>query len=466
MLNADSLEFRFVEVTREGAVAIVRLNDPPANTLTYHLVQQLEAAFLEFSLDPRLRAVVITGAGERFFCGGVNIGMLSSVSRHYNSNFLLYAGEVFSLIDRANLLVVAAINGHVTGGGLEVGLIADRRVAVEGTYNFGFPEVRLGVIPGLGGTQRLARLVGTRLALELITHGDFISVNEARDFGIVDAVLPREGFLSRALDYARQELSRSLDRPIRALASEPQWHHVGAPLAEYQRRDRIGVITLSEQCRGVSALQVLWALNQAFLTARLDEKIEAILIVHDGSELELGNDPALDEPVREFAEYVFRRIENTPRLCALAFQGALGPLATELAFACDFRLATANENRGSVLFSVAPDSRRKKRFFPAHISRPEDVTVAHADRHDLFKRIDSHSWPGAALTWMSRFVSPRGASKAMGYAKLAIIKGSTFPEEAGRMLEWHLQEQLFRGHDGPEGMRAYLEKRTAVFKGE
>jgi enoyl-CoA hydratase/carnithine racemase len=464
MLSPDRLEFRFVEVARDGDLAILTINDPPANTLTYHLLLQFEAAFLEFSLDPQVRAVIITGAGGRFFCGGVNIGMLSNVSAHYKSNFLIYAGEVFDLIDRSEALVVAAINGHVTGGGLETALVADLRVAVEGTYNCGFPEVRLGVIPGLGGTQRLSRLIGARRTFELITHGDFISVAKAKELGIVDAILPRDAFLSGVLDYTRRALDQTAPRKRSSSAKTP-WRHPSARLVEYQRRDRIGVITLSEQCGDVPSLQVLWALNQTILTARYEGDAEAILITHAGADFRLGVESATDDRTWEYAQYVFRRLENTPRLCVLAFRGSLAPLATELAFACDFRLSP-DEGCDGVLLTIAADSTRCSSYVPRSQPRCAEVTFAQAAQWQLIKAVDAGTWPQAALAWMARFVSPRGASKAIGYAKLAIVRGTCFPEEAGRMLEWHLQEQLFRGHDAPEGMRAYLEKRTAAFKGE
>ena len=190
MRAPDRLEFSFVGVARDGDVGVLTISDPPANTLTYHMLLQLEEAFVDFSFDPRVRAIIVTGAGSRFFCGGVNIGMLSNVSAHHNSDFLNYAGEVFELIDRSPLLVVAAINGHVTGGGLELALVADRRIACEGTYNLGFPEARLGVIPGLGGTQRLSHLIGPRRAFDLIAHAEFISVARAKELGIVEEVAP------------------------------------------------------------------------------------------------------------------------------------------------------------------------------------------------------------------------------------------------------------------------------------
>lgn len=456
MRAPDRLGFRFVDVARDGNVAVLTISDPPANTLTYDLMVKLEEAFVDFSSDSQVRAVIITGSGSRFFCGGVNIGMLSNVSANHNSDFLNYAGEVFELIDRSPLLVVAAINGHVTGGGLELALVADRRIACEGTYNFGFPEAKLGVIPGLGGTQRLSHLIGRRRAFDLIAHAEFISVAKAKEFGIVEEIAPREEFLARAIEYTRQELGEFAPPPRRIHEKTPR-QRFGADVADYQRRDRIGVITLREACATAPSMHALWALNRALLTARHDEHAEAILILNEGDVFALGPEADLDDPTRDFAEYIFRRVENTPRLCVFALRGFATSLATELALACDFRLAPPEQARDVVAFNAAADSRR---------STPGEFTAAQAERRSLLKFADAGPWPQAAMTWMSRFTSPRGASKAVGYIKLAVVKGTGFPEEAGRMLEWHLQEQLFRGHDAPEGMRAYLDKRTAVFKGE
>jgi len=450
-LGGQRLEYRFVEVRLEGAVAIVTISDPPANTLTYHLVLQLEEAFVDVLLDPRIRAVLITGAGSRFFCGGVNITMLANVSDHYKSNFLVYAGEVFQLIEGSDALVVAAINGHVTGGGLEVGLVADRRVASEGSYNFGFPEVRLGVIPGLGGTQRLARLVGHRRALDLITHGEFLPVTEAKRLGIVDAVLPRSAFLAKALEYTQEQLASQPPRTGRYV-DRGAWRAGAGALAGYERRGRLGVITLTNACARATPLQVLWSLNQAILAARYDEQAEALLIICGPGALGPEDEPGSeDDGASKYAKYICQRIQNTPRLCVLAFQGPLGPLASELALACDFRLVPAGSPAEAPLFNIAAG---------------ELLTFELARERGLIRVLAADSWPGAAVDWMTRFTSPHGAAKAIGYAKLAIVRGTQFPEEAGRLLEWHLQEQLFRGPDAAEGMRAYLEKRTATFRGE
>lgn len=460
------LSFQFARIERRQEVAVVTISDPPANTLTYDMVVQLEEVFFELSMDPDVQAVVLTGEGERFFSGGVNIGMLHTSSARYNSNFLLYAAEVFESIDAAPFLVVAAINGHVTGGGLELALVADWRLAIEGTYNFGFPEVRLGVIPGLGGTQRLSRLIGSGAALELITHGEFIPVSRAQELGIVARVLPRENFLSTAVDLTREKLRKN--PPITRAIPRMPWQGPREPLVGYERRGLIGVITLGEACHDASPLQVVWALNRAILQARLDDKVEALLITHVGAELRLGEMPA-DAFTWNYSQFVFGRLESFPRLCVFAFTANLDPLATELAFACDYRVLTSGKGAHEIIFTAAAASQRCARIFPSQLQgsdRDIPVTGAQAQSLGLVKVLEPISWPDPVLKWMTRFVPPRGASKALGYAKLAIVKGTGLPASHGVLLERHLQEQLFRGLDGPEGMRAYLEKRAAVFQGE
>lgn len=463
----EGLQFRLVECRRQGDVAVLLVNDPPANTLTYDLVRQLEDVFFELELDTEIRAVVLSGAGERFFSGGVNIGMLRSVTHHFNSNFLLYAAEVFERIDASRLLVVAAINGHVTGGGLELALIADKRVAVEGVYNFGFPEVRLGVIPGLGGTQRLSRIVGTQKALELVTHGEFIAVERARHLGVVDEVFPKEDFLARAVDYTRALLAEM--HPMEQ--SHRHRNEVMQPvraLARHVRHGSVAVVTLAEECRDASSLQVLRALNHAILEARLDDDTQAILLTHDSNSLQLGREAEVDVETREYADYVFRRLEGFPRLCVLAFRGALGTLGSELALACDYRLSPEGDWVDGALFSFSSSMQRLARYGIREEGEGGVVFVTkhEADERGLIRMVSADAWPESAINWLSRFVSPRGAAKAIGYAKFAVVQGASLPAEAGMLLERHLQEQLFRGHDGPEGMKAYLEKRAAVFRGE
>jgi enoyl-CoA hydratase len=177
--------------TRDG-VALITLNDPPANTYSYEMMQQLDRAILEARMDDAVQVIVITGAGEKFFCAGADIRMLADVTPSFKYYFCLHANETLSRLEQTPKLVIAAINGHCVGGGLEVALAADMRIARKGAGKLGLPEVSLGVLPGTGGTQRLVRLVGKAKAIELMVTGQLITFERAHELGILTQVFEAE----------------------------------------------------------------------------------------------------------------------------------------------------------------------------------------------------------------------------------------------------------------------------------
>ena len=158
-------ERNLVEYRVDHAVALLTLNDPPANTYSYEMMQQLDARLLEARMDESVQVIVITGSGEKFFCAGANIQMLSKVTPEYKYYFCLHANETLCRLEQTPKLVIVAINGHCVGGGLEVAMAGDIRVARRNAGKMGLPEVSLGVLPGTGGTQRLPRLVGKSKAI-------------------------------------------------------------------------------------------------------------------------------------------------------------------------------------------------------------------------------------------------------------------------------------------------------------
>src|SRR5579885_2284393 len=160
-------------------VATLTLNDPPANTYSYEMMRQLDAAILRARMDESVNVIVVTGAGEKFFCAGANINMLSEVTPTFKYYFCLHANETLSRLEQTPKLVIAAVNGHCVGGGLEVALAADIRIAKRNAGKVGLPEVNLGVLPGTGGTQRLARALPKNKAIELMTEGKLISFEQA-----------------------------------------------------------------------------------------------------------------------------------------------------------------------------------------------------------------------------------------------------------------------------------------------
>jgi len=193
-----------VDYQIDGGVAVLTLNDPPANTYSYEMMQELDACILKARMDESVQVIVITGAGEKFFCAGADIQMLSNVTPVFKYYFCLHANETLSRLEQTPKLVIAAINGHCVGGGLEVAMAADLRVARKGAGKMGLPEVSLGVLPGTGGTQRLVRLVGKSKAIELMAMGQLFDFERGLELGLINQVIETENFLAAVIEYARQ----------------------------------------------------------------------------------------------------------------------------------------------------------------------------------------------------------------------------------------------------------------------
>jgi enoyl-CoA hydratase/carnithine racemase len=203
-MTAVATEKRLVEYRVDDGLAIIELTDPPANTYTYEMMRQLDAAILEARMDDGVHVIVLRGHGEKFFCAGANISMLNSVTPRFKYFFCLHANETLNRLEQTPKLVIAAMNGHCVGGGLEIAMAADLRVACKDAGRIGLPEINLGVLPGTGGTQRLARLVGKSKAIELMVTGRTFSFEEAKDLGIVSEIFPKERFWQDVVAYARQ----------------------------------------------------------------------------------------------------------------------------------------------------------------------------------------------------------------------------------------------------------------------
>ena len=188
----------------DGGLAVIEMDDPPANTYSYEMMRQLDEAILNARMDESVHVIVLRGAGEKFFCAGANISMLASVTPQFKYFFCLHANETLSRLEQTPKLVIAALNGHTVGGGLEVALACDIRIAREEGGKIGLPEVSLGVLPGTGGTQRLSRLLGRGRALELMATGRTFGFDEALEMGLVHHVFKRETFWDDVVAYARQ----------------------------------------------------------------------------------------------------------------------------------------------------------------------------------------------------------------------------------------------------------------------
>jgi enoyl-CoA hydratase/carnithine racemase len=188
-------------------ILTLTLDDPPANTYSYAMMRALDAAILDARMDDAVHAIVLRGAGEKFFCAGADIKMLQQATPSFKYAFCLHANETLQRLEQTPKLVVAALNGHTVGGGLEVALAADLRIARRGAGKLGLPEVALGVLPGTGGTQRLVRLLGRARAFELMAHGRLMDMDAAREAGLVHEVVEAEnaaGFLAAVHERVRE----------------------------------------------------------------------------------------------------------------------------------------------------------------------------------------------------------------------------------------------------------------------
>ncbi len=195
---------QLVNYRTDGGVAVIELNDPPANTYTYEMNRQLDEAILKARMDNDVYVIVLTGAGEKFFCAGANIKMLASVDPTFKYYFCLHANETLLRLEHTPKLVIAALNGHTVGGGLEIAMAADLRIARRDAGKIGLPEINLGVLPGTGGTQRLSRIVGKSKAIELMVTGNTFTFEEAKELGLVNDIYERENFMEQIMEYARQ----------------------------------------------------------------------------------------------------------------------------------------------------------------------------------------------------------------------------------------------------------------------
>ena len=200
-------EKELVHYEEQDKIAILTLDDPPANTYTHEMMAQLDAAIVRARFADHIEVIVITGAGEKFFCAGANIGMLNSVTPGFKYCFCLHANETLNRLEHTPKLVIGALNGHTVGGGLEIAMATDMRIARKGAGKCGLPEVSLGVLPGTGGTQRLVRIVGKAKAIELMAEGATFDFEKAAELGLVNEIIEadsRDDFLAKVLEYAQQ----------------------------------------------------------------------------------------------------------------------------------------------------------------------------------------------------------------------------------------------------------------------
>ncbi len=191
------MPYQFVTVTIAERLAIVILNNPPSNLLSTPVLKELDQVFGELEVNDTVRVVILTAAG-RFFCPGADIKELALMSTAQQGSELSARGQtLLNRIERFDKPVIAAINGPCLGGGLELAMACHMRVAAAGVL-LGLPEIKLGLIPGFGGTQRLPRIIGPSKAAELILTGESLASEEALNFGLVNRVVPASELLKQA----------------------------------------------------------------------------------------------------------------------------------------------------------------------------------------------------------------------------------------------------------------------------
>src|SRR5205085_5344727 len=228
--EADTSD-KLVQYQAQDGVAVLTLNDPPANTYSYEMMQALDHAILAARMDESVQVIVITGQGEKFFCAGANIQMLASVTPEFKYYFCLHANETLSRLEQTPKLVIAAINGHCVGGGLEIAMAADLRIARKGAGKMGLPEITLGVLPGTGGTQRLVRLVGKPRAIELMTTGELFDFERGAELGLINHIYEADtgaDFIAQVELYARRFTTP--DRAARAVGRIKRSVQTGAEI--------------------------------------------------------------------------------------------------------------------------------------------------------------------------------------------------------------------------------------------
>lgn len=204
--DAQQQKKTLVHFEVKDGVALLTLDDPPANTYTYEMMRQLDDGILRARMRDDVHVIVLTGQGEKFFSAGANIQMLDEVTAGFKYCFCLHANETLQRLEQTPKLVIAALNGHTVGGGLEIAMAADIRIARKGAGKIGLPEINLGVLPGTGGTQRLARIVGKSKAIELMVTGTTFDFDEALTLGIVNDIWEADdhaAFMGQVMEYAR-----------------------------------------------------------------------------------------------------------------------------------------------------------------------------------------------------------------------------------------------------------------------
>lgn len=204
------MEFQNIRLEINNNIAIVTVNRPDKlNALNALTMSELKSVFTKLNKDDNVYVIILTGAGEKAFVAGADISELNKLDMIAAKSFAESGQDVFNTIENSDKPVIAAVNGFALGGGCELALACHIRIASENA-RFGQPEVNLGIIPGYGGTQRLARLINSGRAMEMILTGDMIDANEALRIGLVNHVYPQDELMQKALEMTGKIASKGL----------------------------------------------------------------------------------------------------------------------------------------------------------------------------------------------------------------------------------------------------------------
>ena len=176
------------------------------NTYTHEMMKDIDEAVIRSRFNDDVTVIVLTGHGEKFFSAGASIAMLNSVTPGFKYNFCLHANETLSRLEQTPKLVIAGLNGHAVGGGLEIAMAADIRICRKDGGRLGLPEINLGVLAGTGGTARLARTIGKSRAMEMMVTGNLIDFEYGKSIGLINDIFEGDAteFRQQILDYAGQ----------------------------------------------------------------------------------------------------------------------------------------------------------------------------------------------------------------------------------------------------------------------
>ncbi|MFF1568113.1 enoyl-CoA hydratase/isomerase family protein [Streptomyces sp. NPDC058293] len=250
-------------VTRDGAVATIRVDRPKANAVNPAMIAEFRTVLPPLAADPEVRCIVVTGTG-RFFIAGADIAVMRDLSTANQARMRRWI-DVQRMIEQAPKPVVAAMNGHALGGGAELSLACDLRI-VSSDAVFGFPEIRLGLFPGAGGSQRLPRLVGPHLAKRLMIEGEHLTAQRARELGLVDLVVDPAEFDAVVAEQAR--LLAAKPTAAVALLKRVVDEGYGLPVDAALEREEKGVAELTRTADAAEGLQAFLDKRDAVFSGR------------------------------------------------------------------------------------------------------------------------------------------------------------------------------------------------------